>query len=365
MRRQVLPQIEFYNKLSDSYDQMISWPTRLEAEASFFKKLVNEHKIKSSLDVACSTGFHVVMLRRMGVDAVGIDASPKMIEKARANSIACGVNVEYILGDMAHLSKRFSEGFDIVTCLGDTLPHVKAGDDVEQILTEIYKCMNPGGLFVLQLHNYDHIIKNRIRFMPPSGTRNGGDETLFFRVLDFRRKSIDYSVVKHRRHANKWQLTVHSTEIFPHYKKELEDLLQSVGLKKFRCYRNFNFEDYDATGSDLIIVAEKKGSLKSQISRRTTRHAAYRSRKLLGSVSNVLNMKVASRLEPRIPRKELSRSASSAPSKLQSSATLSQPAKEASPKAMETSLTNTRSLLEKVARKAGSQKTSRKAALSR
>ena len=100
MLGQILSQSEFYERLSESYDQMISWPTRFGIESSFFKKLINDYKLRSSLDVACSTGFHVVLLRRMGVDAVGIDASPGMIAKARSNAIACGVNVECILGDM-------------------------------------------------------------------------------------------------------------------------------------------------------------------------------------------------------------------------------------------------------------------------
>jgi len=269
MLKQVLPQFEFFERLSESYDQMISWPTRLGIESSFFKTLINDYKLRSYLDVACSTGFHVILLRRMGVDAVGIDASPKMIAKARSNALACGVNVECILGDMNRLSKRFSEGFDIVSCLGNTIAHLKNKNVIKNILDEIYKCLNPGGLFVIQIHNYDHIVKNKIRFLPPSGNRNDGEETVFFRMLDFNPKSIDLSVVKHYRHENNWELTVHSTQIYPHYKKDLENLLKLVGFNKFHCYRNFNFEDYDTTGKDLLIVAQKQGALKPRTPRRT------------------------------------------------------------------------------------------------
>lgn len=275
MVKQVLPQFEFFEKLSESYDQMISWPDRLGNESSFFKTLINDYKIRSYLDVACSTGFHVILLRRMGVDAVGIDASPKMIAKARSNAIACGVNVECILDDMNRLSKRFSEGFDMVTCLGDTIAHFKNKPVVKHILSEIYKCLNPGGLFVLQVHNYDNIFKNKVRFLPPSGNRNGGEETVFFRVLDFNPKSVDLSVVKHFRHENKWELTVHSTEIYPHYKKDLEKLIKSVGFKNLNCYRNFNFEDYDTTGRTLLIVAQKQGTLKPRTPRTPRRAISH------------------------------------------------------------------------------------------
>jgi SAM-dependent methyltransferase len=202
------------------------------------------------------------MFRRLGLDAVGVDASPRMIDKAKANSITCGVTVECILGDFVNLSKRFSEGFDIITCLGDTIPHLKSKREIKKTFEEIYKCLNPGGLFVLQNRNYDYIVKNQLRFMPPTGSRNGTEETLFFRLLDFNPKSIDLSIVKFHRHENKWESTVQTTEIHPYFRSELENLLKAVGFKKLDFYKNFNFEDYDKSGADLIIVAEKKGVLK-------------------------------------------------------------------------------------------------------
>ncbi|MEW5975323.1 MAG: class I SAM-dependent methyltransferase [Acidobacteriota bacterium] len=265
MEKNVLSQLEFFDKLSDSYDQMMSWPSRIGTEGMFFKKIVSDNKLKSSLDVACSTGFHVIMFRRLGLDAVGIDASPKMIERAKANSVTCGVTVEYILGDATTLSKRFSEGFDIITCLGDTLPHFRSRSEVLKTFGEVYKCLNPGGFFVAQVRNYDYILKQRIRFLPPTGSRNGVEESLFFRVFDFNQRSLNYSIVRFLRHENRWDSEVHTTEIYPYTKSELETLLKSAGFRKLSFYRNYNFEDYDKSGIDLIIVAEKKGPAKPKV----------------------------------------------------------------------------------------------------
>ena len=253
-----MDQSQFHEKMSDSYDQMISWPARLSTESKFFEKLVRKNKVKSSLDVGCSTGFHVVMLRRMGVDSAGIDSSPKMIEKAKANAIACGVNVEYMLGDMTQLSKRFSEGFDLITCLGDTLAHIGNKKNVSQIINEIHKCLNPNGLFLLQALNYTHILKNKIRFLPPNLPPNLVNKTLFFKTLDFSRSSIILNLTKHAWHENKWAVSTFSTKIMPYTKKEIELLLRSAGLKKIKSYQNFNFEDYDVNESNLILIASKE-----------------------------------------------------------------------------------------------------------
>ena len=274
MKKNILSQVEFFERLSESYDQLISWPTRIAAEGMFFKKLVSDNKLKSSLDVACSTGFHVIMLRRLGLDAVGIDVSPRMIEKARNNSVTCGVTVEYILGDFTNMSKRFSEGFDLITCLGDTVAHLKSGHDLKKLFQEVYKSLNPGGLFVIQARNYDFVLKHQARFTPPTGSRNGTDETLFFRLLDFNPKSLNLSIAKFRRYENRWESSVHTTEIYPYLKKELESALKSVGFAKMESYRNYNFEDYDPNGSDLIFIAQKKGVLKSKSSSRREKPAA-------------------------------------------------------------------------------------------
>ncbi len=274
MEKNILSQVEFFERLSESYDQLISWPTRIAAEGMFFKKLVSDNKLKSSLDVACSTGFHVIMLRRLGLDAVGIDVSPRMIEKARNNSVTCGVTVEYILGDFTNMSKRFSEGFDLITCLGDTVAHLKSGHDLKKLFQEVYKSLNPGGLFVIQARNYDFVLKHQARFTPPTGSRNGTDETLFFRLLDFNPKSLNLSIAKFRRYENRWESSVHTTEIYPYLKKELESALKSVGFAKMESYRNYNFEDYDPNGSDLILIAQKKGVLKSKSSSRREKPAA-------------------------------------------------------------------------------------------
>src|SRR5262245_10802223 len=268
MEKSILSQLEFFERLSDSYDQLISWPTRIGTEGMFFKKLVSDNKLKSSLDVACSTGFHVIMLRRMGLDAVGIDASPRMIEKARTNSVTCGVTVEYILGDFTNMSKRFSEGFDLITCLGDTVAHLRSTQELKKLFQEVYKSLNPGGLFVIQTRNYDFITKHQARFTPPTGARNGTEETLFFRLLDFSSKGLNLNIAKFRWHENRWESSVYTTEIYPYLKRELESALRSVGFAKFESYRNYNFEDYDPNGSDLILIAQKKGVLKSKTSSR-------------------------------------------------------------------------------------------------
>jgi SAM-dependent methyltransferase len=173
-----------------------------------------------------------------------------------------------------NMSKRFSEGFDLITCLGDTVAHVRSGQDLRKLFQEVYKSLNPGGFFVIQARNYDFITKHQARFTPPTGSRNGTEETLFFRLLDFNPKTLNLSIAKFRWHENRWESSVYTTEIHPYLKKELESALKSVGFAKLDSYRNYNFEDYDPNGSDIILIAQKKGVLKSKSSSRREKLAS-------------------------------------------------------------------------------------------
>ena len=156
----------------------------------------------------------------------------------------------------------------MIVTLGDTASHLKSGQELKKLFQEIFKSLNPGGFFVLQTRNYDFILKHQARFTPPTGSRNGTEETLFFRLLDFNHKSLKLNVAKFRWHENRWESSIYTTEIYPYTKKELESALKSVGFSKSEAYRNYNFEDYDPNGSDLILIAQKKGALKSRSSGR-------------------------------------------------------------------------------------------------
>jgi SAM-dependent methyltransferase len=262
--KNILPSVEFYNQLSDVYDQMMSWQTRIGQEGMFFKKLVADYKIKSSLSIACNTGFYVVMFRRMGLDAVGIDESSRMIDKARANSVACGVTVDFVWGDYLTLAKRFSEGFDIITVMDDSLSHIKNRTELNKIVDSLHAILNPAGILVLQSRNYELILKKQDRFHSPISNRSGIDETIFFRFLDFTPKNIEYNVVKFHKHENQWNNQAFTTEIFPCFKSDLEGMLKGAGFKEINIYRNFNFEDFDKNSAEVIFVAQKKGTQKPE-----------------------------------------------------------------------------------------------------
>src|SRR5262245_43135636 len=122
---------------------------------------------------------------------------------------------------------------------------------------------------------------------------------LFFRLLDFNPKTLDFSVVTFHRHENRWDSVVRTAEIFPYFKSDIEGLLRGVGFKKMDFYRNFNFEDYDKNGPDLIVVCEKKGTLKGKLPARSaagSERAKRGTKAISPKVREVVHLKPSSKV---------------------------------------------------------------------
>src|SRR4029079_18395534 len=51
------------------------------------------------LDVACGTGNATIPAAQAGADTVGLDITPKLLDDARRNADAAGVEIEWVEGD--------------------------------------------------------------------------------------------------------------------------------------------------------------------------------------------------------------------------------------------------------------------------
>src|SRR5689334_3318427 len=67
------------------------------------------------LDLACGPGRHSVAFARRGFRVTGVDRSPFLLERARANARDADVDVEWIESDMRDF--RRPDAFDLAICL--------------------------------------------------------------------------------------------------------------------------------------------------------------------------------------------------------------------------------------------------------
>ncbi|MDD5598807.1 MAG: class I SAM-dependent methyltransferase, partial [Victivallaceae bacterium] len=172
---------DFYNDLSADYDEMFGFEKDLDAAGKFIAGLKKRFQFESALDIGCGTGSFTLALARGGSKATGMDLSAGMLEKARKNSLAYGLAIDFVNSGMDEMLSFVSGKFDLILCMGNTLPHLSGKAALDSLLTACGKLSSPGGHLVLNLLNYRKILdlKQRLIGITGNGTRE------FIRFYDF------------------------------------------------------------------------------------------------------------------------------------------------------------------------------------
>jgi SAM-dependent methyltransferase len=98
----------------------------------------------SVLDVGCGTGAHLEWFARRYEQAVGIEASARMIEEATIARDGLLV----LPGDMRTFALR--ERFDVVTCLFSAIGYMTTVADLERAIANMAAHLTPGGVLVVE-----------------------------------------------------------------------------------------------------------------------------------------------------------------------------------------------------------------------
>jgi toxoflavin synthase len=107
---------------------------------------------RSLLDLACGDGFYTRRFRAEGgADPVlGIDLSPKQIERAQAIERHRPLGIEYRVGDVTQL--ELDRSFEVATAI-HLLHYLENAAEIESALRKIYALLEAGGHFVTMIAN--------------------------------------------------------------------------------------------------------------------------------------------------------------------------------------------------------------------
>ena len=113
---------------------------------------------KSLLDLACGDGFYTRRFRaECGADPVmGIDLSPKQIERARAIEQREPLGIEYRVGDVTEL--ELGHRFDVATAI-HLLHYLESAAEIQSTLRGIYNLLHGDGYFVTMIANPEFDLK--------------------------------------------------------------------------------------------------------------------------------------------------------------------------------------------------------------
>jgi len=136
---------DFY---SDIYDYLVFNNLKDDYEVGYIINNTSPSSQSKILDIGCGTGHHVSSLGAKGLDVLGIDISPSMIEKAKTNFPDYKFNVGDALNN--HLFEPNS--FTHILCMYFTIYYFQ---DKAQFFNNCFKWLMPGGYLIVHLVERD------------------------------------------------------------------------------------------------------------------------------------------------------------------------------------------------------------------
>jgi SAM-dependent methyltransferase len=104
-----------------------------------------------TLELFCGTGGHSMVAARYGLDVVGLDLSPDMLEIARRKAASAKLSITFQQGDCRALA--FDQDFDLVFGLGQSLHYLVEYRDIGCTLAGVHAALTDGGICVFDLIN--------------------------------------------------------------------------------------------------------------------------------------------------------------------------------------------------------------------
>lgn len=251
-----------YETLSSDYDRFVNWQNRLAYEMPFIENLVRQFTPGNTrqvniLDSACGTGMHAIALARLGHLVSGADLFPQMVEASRQNAAKAGLPLRFETAGFGELAAMFGEAsFDLVLCLGNSLPHLLSAASLSAALLDFAACLCPGGMLLIQNRNFDLVMQRRERWMEPQVHREGDREWIFQRFYDFLDDGlIQFNIVTLKNEIKPdWRASVASTRLRPQLYAELEPMLTAAGFEGVRAYGSMAGEEFSPESSGNLVL---------------------------------------------------------------------------------------------------------------
>lgn len=234
----------YYGVLANFYDEFYPVDPKLgERLATFFGE-----PPKKLLVIGCATGAVCKQLYDMDYGVVCMDKEKKMLEKTLERE----PNLETIHLDMRRIGE-IEGGYSGVLALADILSHVENAKELRSILQAIYDMLIPFGGLVIELHNYEMILRQKLDKLPNIILRGGkmGLQRTF--CTDSHKHRLKKNVIRVD------DLIIESKQhIYPAGKDEIEKMLKDIGFSVVETYANFMEETFNPRRSQRLVIAARK-----------------------------------------------------------------------------------------------------------
>ncbi len=205
-------------------------------QTAFLKNIVEKYSNKSILDISYGNGDMAILLAGWCKNVSTLEHNPAQVDKVHLKSVLAGVKPAVSCGDIRDLSSIYKEKFNLITCLRNSLPRLVNEADIWGTLAQIYLRLEPGGILLIQMLNYDCLFKENSTSLSALNEYYSGlgvnvyfdrgqvklGARLIYKLTDYsagRKKTIEYIV-----------------PVRPIFQKELNIWLAELGYERINNY---------------------------------------------------------------------------------------------------------------------------------
>lgn len=231
----------------DSPYYHVLYCNRDEHEADGFLTLLTAHlqlpATSHILDLACGSGRHSRVLRKLGYRVSGCDLSPNSI--AEANRLATD-GMDFYVHDMR---EPLPQSYDVIFNLFTSFGYFDQPSDNLRVLGSIHASLDDSGLLVIDFMNTEKIIRE---LKPRQEIRRG--DILFHIKREVNNRKI-VKTIAFEAEGRSWffQEKVQALDLI-----DFQQLLAEAGFTIIETFGNYALEAFNPIQSDRLILICKK-----------------------------------------------------------------------------------------------------------
>ena len=175
----------FYDSLAATYDLYYpDWEADARRQGQVLYDLICAVLGSSPtrlLDCACGIGTQILGVASIGAHVVGTDFSVEAVKRARNETRFRGHEIGLAGADMRALPFR-NDVFDGIVCADNAVPHLLTQADLVQGLSEMRRVLEPDGIVVITIRDYETARVRRPVSTQPSVRSTPGGRVITFQL---------------------------------------------------------------------------------------------------------------------------------------------------------------------------------------
>lgn len=241
---------KFFDAISETYDNMISFPDSVEKKKNIIKEFINAGMLNAA-DLGCGTGVDSIALSQLGLNVTAFDISSGMIKHAEQNAERENHKINFINKSITEISDGHFKKYDFVVSLGNTIANLNSDQLVDSIKI-IKRMLTKNGKALIQILNYIPVLKNKERIININRDQNFH----FIRFYDFEDGFLQFNILKYLvQNPKDYELI--STKIYPHINSDFEKIMIDEGFKTINFFGGLSKTPFEKENSkDLVVYAE-------------------------------------------------------------------------------------------------------------